>query len=84
MKAAEETIKRATSSTYSNGFAKKAFSQTVKDGFAHGAAVGEMAGFGFPGEIIGGSIGALGNAATRIGIEKLPVSARNLFRSFEE
>ena len=43
-----------------------------------------MAGFGVPGEIIGGSVGALGNAAARLGVEKLPVSARNLFRSFEE
>lgn len=82
--AAREAAKTATSTTYSNGFAKKTLSQTVKEGFTRGAIAGEMAGFGFPGEIIGGSVGALGNTAVKLGIEKLPVGTRNLFRSFEE
>ena len=82
--AAREAAKTATSTTYSNGFAKNTLSQTVKEGFTRGAIAGEMAGFGFPGEIIGGSVGALGNTAVKLGIEKLPVGTRNLFRSFEE
>ena len=40
-----------------------------------------MAGFGVAGEVIGGSIGALSNAAVKLGIEKLSPAARNLFRS---
>lgn len=64
--------------------ASKPFSKTIAEGYTKGAKIGEMAGFGLPGEIIGGSVGALGNAAARIGIDKLPVNTRNLLRSFEQ
>jgi hypothetical protein len=56
----------------------------MAQGFERGAAIGEMAGFGLAGEVVGGSVGALSNAAVKLGIEKLPTRAKNLFRSIEE
>lgn len=83
--ALNETVKDATGrvTAKTTGKAAKSFSKTLAEGYARGAQVGEMAGFGFPGEIIGGSVGALANATARIGIDKLPTATRNLLRSFE-
>jgi hypothetical protein len=82
--AAKEAAERSAGTAYKNGFSKKTLSQSMAEGFTRGATAGEMAGFGLAGEMVGGSVGALGNAAVRLGIEKLPVRARNLFRSIEE
>ena len=80
---AAETVKDAAGRVTAKT-ASKPFSKTMAEGYARGAKIAEMAGFGLPGEIIGGSIGALGNAAARIGIDKLPIATRNLLRSFEQ
>lgn len=81
---AKEAAKRAAGETYSNGFRKKTLSQSMKAGYKRGAAIGEMAGFGVVGEVFGGAVGAGLNLSARIGVEKMPVRAQNLFRSIEE
>ena len=58
--------------------------QVLKGSFTKGATIGEMAGFGFAGEIIGGSAYTIGKSAVKLGVEKLPVNTRNLFRSIEQ
>ena len=52
--------------------------------YAKGAAIGEMAGFGVAGEVIGGSAYTLGHTLAKAGIEQLPTRAKNLFRSIEQ
>jgi hypothetical protein len=75
---------KAAREIYANGFRRKPLSQSIATGFARGAAVGEMSGFGFAGEIIGGTAGAMANVAGRLGISKLSPSARNLYRTIEQ
>jgi hypothetical protein len=43
-----------------------------------------MAGFGFPGEVIGGIAGGATGAVYKLGIDMLPVRARNLYRTLSE
>lgn len=58
--------------------------EVLKGSFSKGAVIGEMAGFGVAGEVIGGSAYTLGKAAAKLGVEKLPAGTRNLFRSIEQ
>ena len=79
-RAARETARE----TYSNGFRKNSFSETFAKGATRGAAIGEMSGFGFPGQIVGGLAGGTVNTAMRIGLSRLSPSARAAYRTIEE
>ena len=79
----KKAINDATRETYANGFRKGSFAETFTKGANHGAAIGEMTGFGMAGQAIGWIGGGVLNTATRIGLSTLSPAARAAYRTAE-